>query len=62
MHNCERIDEMLDRMRGHKRTLTKVGEDAGLTSITNNSLDDECGRMSGLFLKRKNAHAHLPGG
>ena len=45
----ERIDEMLDRMRGHKRTLTKVGEDAGLTSITNNSLDCECGTHVGFI-------------
>ncbi|MDE2698925.1 MAG: DegT/DnrJ/EryC1/StrS family aminotransferase, partial [Gemmatimonadota bacterium] len=54
----ERIDEMLDRMRGHKRTLTKVGEDAGLTSITNNSLDCECGTHVGfIFNSEKNARA-----
>ena len=47
----ERIDEMLDRMRGHKRVLTKVGEDAGLTSITNNSLDDECGAHVGFIFE-----------
>ena len=45
----ERIDEMLDRMRGHKRTLTKVGEDEGLTSITNNCLDCECGTHVGFI-------------
>ena len=43
----ERIDEMLDRMRSHKRTLVKVGEEAGLTSIINNSLDYECGTHLG---------------
>ena len=54
----ERIDEMLDRMRGHKRTLTKVGEDEGLTSITNNSLDCECGTHVGfIFDSGKNARA-----
>jgi dTDP-4-amino-4,6-dideoxygalactose transaminase len=45
----ERIDEMLDRMRGHKRTLVKVGEEAGLTSIINNSLDYECGTHVGFI-------------
>lgn len=47
----ERIDEMLDRMRGHKRTLTKVGEEAGLTSITNHSLDYECGTHAGFVFE-----------
>ena len=45
----ERIDEMLDRMRGHKRHLLKIGEDAGLTSIKNNSLDYECGTHLGFI-------------
>ena len=49
----ERIDEMLDRMRGHKRTLVKVGEDAGLTSIVNNSLDYECGTHVGFIFNRE---------
>lgn len=45
----ERIDEMLDRMRSHKRTLLKVGQDAGLMSIVNNSLDYECGTHLGFI-------------
>jgi dTDP-4-amino-4,6-dideoxygalactose transaminase len=45
----ERIDEMLDRMRSHKRTLVQVGEDAGLTSIINHSLDYECGTHVGFI-------------
>lgn len=47
----ERIDEMLDRMRGHKRTLLKVGEEAGLTSITNHSVDYECGTHLGFVFE-----------
>lgn len=56
----ERIDEMLDRMRGHKRTLTKVGEDAGLTSITNHSIDYECGTHVGfVFESEEKARAFV---
>jgi dTDP-4-amino-4,6-dideoxygalactose transaminase len=47
----ERIDEMLDRMRSHKRTLVKVGQDAGLTSITNHSIDYECGTHVGFVFE-----------
>ncbi|MFT5367092.1 MAG: dTDP-4-amino-4,6-dideoxygalactose transaminase [Candidatus Latescibacterota bacterium] len=47
----ERIDEMLDRMRSHKRTLLKVGEEAGLTSITNHSVDYECGTHLGFVFE-----------
>ena len=47
----ERIDEMLDRMRSHKRTLLKAGEEAGLTSITNHSLDYECGTHLGFVFE-----------
>lgn len=47
----ERIDEMLDRMRSHKRTLLKVGEAAGLTSITNHSVDYECGTHLGFVFE-----------
>ena len=56
----ERIDEMLDRMRAHKRTLLKVGQDAGLTSIVNNSLDYECGTHLGfVFDSEEKARAFV---
>jgi dTDP-4-amino-4,6-dideoxygalactose transaminase len=47
----ERIDEMLDRMRSHKRTLLKVAEEVGLTSITNHSVDYECGTHMGFVFE-----------
>lgn len=54
----ERIDEMLDRMRSHKRALLEVGEAAGLTSIVNNSLNYECGTHLGfIFETEKKARA-----
>ena len=43
----ERIDGMLDVMRGHKRVLLKAGADAGLTQIQDNSPGYGCGTTIG---------------
>jgi dTDP-4-amino-4,6-dideoxygalactose transaminase len=47
----ERIDGMLDAMRSSKTRLLKVGLDAGLTSIKNNSLDHDCGTHLGFLFR-----------
>lgn len=54
----QRIDGMLETMRGHKRQVLLVGEEAGLTSIVNNSVDHECGTHAGfIFDTEKQARA-----
>ena len=45
----KRLGGILERMRGHKREVTAAGEDAGLKSIRNNSLDYECGTHAGFI-------------
>lgn len=42
-----RLEPMLAKMRREKKRLTAVGEKAGLTSIINHSIDDECGTHAG---------------
>ncbi|MDP6776385.1 MAG: DegT/DnrJ/EryC1/StrS family aminotransferase [Candidatus Latescibacteria bacterium] len=44
-----RIDGMLLKMRSHKAGLIRAGEDAGLTSIKNNSLGHDCGTNLGFI-------------
>ena len=44
-----RLEGILQRMRGHKKELLQVGEEAGLKSIRNNSLDFECGTHLGFI-------------
>jgi len=44
-----RLDAILKRMRSHKMELLEVGEAAGLRSIRNNSLEDECGSHLGFI-------------
>jgi len=44
-----RLDGILGKMRSHKQELLAVGEAAGLQSIRNNSLDDECGSHLGFI-------------
>ena len=52
----QRIDGMLNRMRGHKAELLQVGLDAGLTSIVNNSPGYDCGTHLGfIFPSEKEA-------
>jgi len=54
----ERIDDMLDTMREHKRRILEAGERAGLTSIQNNSLGHDCGTQAGfLFENEEQARA-----
>ena len=54
----QRIDGMLEKMRGHKRQVLMFGEKAGLTSIVNNSVEDECGTHAGfVFDTEKQARA-----
>lgn len=44
-----RLDGMLEKMLAHKVQLLKVGEEAGLKSIVNNSLHYECGSNLGFI-------------
>jgi dTDP-4-amino-4,6-dideoxygalactose transaminase len=46
-----RLEPMLKKMRGQKRRLLQAGEKAGLVSIKNNSLDDECGTHAGFLFE-----------
>ncbi len=51
----QRIDGMLEKMQGHKMQLLKVGADAGLESIVNNSLEYECGTNLGFIFPTEEA-------
>lgn len=46
-----RIEGMLEKMRAHKRQLLMVGQEAGLTSIVNNSLEHGCGTNLGFLFE-----------
>lgn len=50
-----RIEGMLVKMREHKKELLEIGENSGLKSIKNNSLDYECGTHLGFRFKTENA-------
>ncbi|MDA0335843.1 MAG: DegT/DnrJ/EryC1/StrS family aminotransferase [bacterium] len=57
-----RLAPMLKKMRGQKKRLLKAGEKAGLVSITNHSLEDECGTHAGfLFTDEASARAFSNG-
>jgi dTDP-4-amino-4,6-dideoxygalactose transaminase len=57
-----RLEPMLKKMRTQKKRLLKAGEKAGLTSITNHSLDHECGTHAGfLFADEASARAFSNG-
>ena len=57
-----RLEPMLKKMRTQKKRLLKAGEKAGLTSITNHSLDHECGTHAGfLFEDEASARAFSNG-
>jgi dTDP-4-amino-4,6-dideoxygalactose transaminase len=53
-----RLEPMLKKMRRQKQRLTVAGEKAGLQSIVNHSIEDECGTHAGfLFETEKQARA-----
>lgn len=57
-----RLEPMLKKMRTQKVRLLEAGEKAGLTSITNHSLDHECGTHAGfLFEDEASARAFSNG-
>ncbi len=50
-----RVEGMLAKMRTHKKELLEVGENVGLKSIKNNSLDYECGTHLGFRFRSEKA-------
>ena len=49
----KRLEPMLKKMRAQKKRLLAAGEKAGLTSITNHSIDDECGTHAGFLFSEE---------